>query len=228
MNKTFLFPGRAEGELKEEQLRKLSRAVEQSPASVIMTDKRGIIDYVNPKFCAVSGYTAEESCGQSMRMHKSGSMSPETYRELWNTILAGGEWRGELHNKKKNGEFYWGFASISAIKDEAGLVTHFVAVTEDITARKEAEAEREKLIGELQEALAKVKTLSGLLPICSWCKSVRDDQGYWKEVEVFVTTHSEAQFSHGICPACKAEQAGHFVQQSQQSLSLREEIQAGS
>jgi PAS domain S-box-containing protein len=162
MNKTSLLPAGAAGKQQEEQLRKLSRAVEQSPASVIITDKRGIIDYVNPKFCEVSGYTAEESCGQHMRMHKSGLMPLETYRDLWNTILVGREWRGELHNKKKNGESYWGFASISAIKDEAGLVTHFVSVTEDITGRKQAEAERERLIGELQEALAKVKTLSGL------------------------------------------------------------------
>lgn len=73
----------------------------------------------------------------------------------------------------------------------------------DITARKVAEREREKLIDELQEALAKVKTLSGLVPICSWCKKIRDDQGFWNEVEVFVQSHSDAVFSHGVCPTCQ-------------------------
>ena len=72
----------------------------------------------------------------------------------------------------------------------------------DITARKTVEAEREKLIGELQEALAKVKTLSGLVPICSWCKKIRDDQGFWAQVEVFVENHSDAVFTHGVCPDC--------------------------
>lgn len=73
----------------------------------------------------------------------------------------------------------------------------------DITARKVAEQEREKLINELQAALAKVRTLSGLVPICSWCKKIRDDRGFWNEVEVFVQSHSDAVFSHGVCPACQ-------------------------
>jgi hypothetical protein len=72
----------------------------------------------------------------------------------------------------------------------------------DITARKTAETERERLIGELQDALAKVKTLSGLVPICAWCKKIRDDRGFWNEVEVFVQSHSDATFSHGVCPDC--------------------------
>ena len=73
----------------------------------------------------------------------------------------------------------------------------------DITARKTAETEREELIGELQEALAKVKTLSGLVPICAWCKKIRDDRGFWNEVEVYVQSRSDATFSHGVCPDCR-------------------------
>jgi PAS domain S-box-containing protein len=204
---SLLWAGRSERKLKEERLRKLSRAVEQSPASVIMTDKRGIIDYVNPKFCEVTGYTPAEACGRNVCMLKSGQMPREVYRELWDTILAGNEWRGEFHNKRKSGEPYWELASISPIKDDLGQITHFVGVKEDITVRKRLEAEREGLIAELQGALAKVKTLSGLLPICAWCKRVRGDRGYWEEVESFVSTHSEAQFSRGICPTCTAS---HF------------------
>ncbi|SPE50922.1 hypothetical protein SBV1_1240025 [Verrucomicrobia bacterium] len=204
-----------------QQLRKLSRAVEQSPVSVIMTDVHGTIEYVNPKFCEASGYTAEEVCGQNPRILKSGHMPPETYHELWETILAGQEWRGEFHNIKKSGEPYWELASISAIQDEAGHVTHFVAVKEDITQRKRVEGERERLIGQLQEALAKVKVLSGLLPICAWCKQVRDDKGYWKSVESFVSMHSEAQFSHAICPTCATN---YFPEHANGLLDLRAEI----
>jgi hypothetical protein len=72
----------------------------------------------------------------------------------------------------------------------------------DTTARKAAEIERERLIEELQDALAKVKTLSGLVPICSWCKKIRDDQGFWNQVEVFLQNHSDAVFTHGVCPDC--------------------------
>ncbi len=186
----------------EEKLRQLSTAVEQSPASIVITDTAGDIEYVNPKFVQVTGYTLAEALGKNPRILKSGEKNPEAYRELWETITAGKEWRGEFHNKKKNGELYWEFASISPIRDPAGRVTHFVAVKEDITARKQTEAERDKLIHDLQEALASVKSLSGLLPICANCKKIRDDKGYWSQVENYISQHSEATFTHGICPDC--------------------------
>ena len=77
--------------------------------------------------------------------------------------------------------------------------------TTPITGPKKAEQEREKLIQELQETLQKVKTLSGLLPICAWCKKLRDDEGYWKSVEEYLGEHTRAEFTHGICPECAAE-----------------------
>jgi PAS domain S-box-containing protein len=186
----------------EEKLRQLSRAVEQSPASIVITNPAGDIEYVNPKFVQVTGYTLAEALGKNPRILKSGDKSPEAYRELWETITAGKEWRGEFHNKKKSGELYWESASISPIRDLAGRVTHYVAVKEDITARKQTEAERDKLIHDLQEALANVKSLSGLLPICASCKKIRDDKGYWSQVESYIQKHSEATFTHGICPDC--------------------------
>jgi sigma-B regulation protein RsbU (phosphoserine phosphatase) len=186
----------------EEKLRQLSRAVEQSPASIVITDCAGDIEYVNPKFINVTGYTMAEVLGKNPRILKSGETSPEAYRELWRTLTAGEEWRGEFHNKKKNGELYWESASISPIRDLTGRVTHYVAVKEDITARKQNEAERDILIHDLQDALANVKSLSGLLPICASCKKIRDDKGYWSQVESYVEKHSEATFTHGICPDC--------------------------
>ncbi|HEX3052843.1 MAG TPA: PAS domain S-box protein [Aggregatilineaceae bacterium] len=129
----------------EAELRKMSRVVEQSPSIVVITDLQGNIEYVNPKFTQLTGYTLDEVRGKNPRILKSGETPPEEYARLWKSVAAGGEWRGELHNVKKNGERYWESASMSAIKNSDGEITHYLAVKEDITARKEAEAaEREQ------------------------------------------------------------------------------------
>ncbi len=128
----------------EEALRKLSRAVEQSPVSVVITDTAGCIEYVNPWFTRVTGYTFEEACGQNPRVLKSGRMPPEIYTELWQTILSGNVWHGEFHNRKKNGELFWEVATISSITNSDGVVTHFVAIKEDITAQKLAATELQR------------------------------------------------------------------------------------
>jgi len=112
----------------EEQLRKLSLAVEQSPSSVLITDTSGTIEYINPKFCEVSGYTPEELIGQTPRIMQSGNTPQETYQELWSAIQSGREWRGEINNRKKNGELIWEHMSISPIKNKREKITHFLAV----------------------------------------------------------------------------------------------------
>jgi PAS domain S-box-containing protein len=104
-----------------------------------------------------------------------------------------------------DGRPIWVSDSARAIRDGQGSIVYYEGSVEDITARKRVEQEREALIGELQQALVQVKTLRGLLPICASCKKIRDDQGYWHQVEAYVEQHSEAEFSHGLCPAC-AEQ----------------------
>jgi PAS domain S-box-containing protein len=133
----------------EEQVRKLTRAVEQSPASVVITDTEGRIEYVNPKFTSLTGYSSDEVLGENPRILKSGEHPREFYEGLWTTILAGREWRGELHNRKKNGELFWELSSVSPVRDREGNITHFVAVKEDVTERKQLEEERERLISEL-------------------------------------------------------------------------------
>ncbi|MFZ3207464.1 MAG: PAS domain S-box protein [Geobacteraceae bacterium] len=120
----------------EEELAILSRAIEQIPVTVVITDIEGSIEYVNPKFTELTGYTATEAIGQNPRILKSGKMDQEEYRRLWKTITVGNEWHGEFLNKKKNGEFYCESASISAIKNSQGVITHFIAVKEDITESK--------------------------------------------------------------------------------------------
>lgn len=122
----------------DDQVRKMSSALEQSPATIIITNLDGVIEYVNPKFTQTSGYTLEEAIGHHTRLLKSGEMSKEGYAELWKSISSGREWRGEFHNKRKDGSLYWEFASISPLFDTNGTITNYLAVKEDITERKAA------------------------------------------------------------------------------------------
>src|SRR3989339_904664 len=121
----------------EEQVRHLSMAVEQSPITVIITNTEGNIEYVNPAFFRQTGYTPEEVIGQNPRILKSGTTPPEVYKRLWKTITSGKVWQGEFLNKKKNGEFYWGYASIFPIRNHIGAITNFIGIVEDITAHKQ-------------------------------------------------------------------------------------------
>ncbi len=120
----------------EAEVRKLSAVVEQTPASVVITDLAGTIQYVNPAFTELSGYTSAEALGQNPRVIKSGLMPAETYRELWRKLKAGETWRGDLQNRRKDGTFFWESATISPFRDSAGNITHYLAVKEDITERK--------------------------------------------------------------------------------------------
>ncbi len=123
----------------EETFRKLSKAVEQNPAAIIITDKQGIIEYVNPRFVEVTGYTSEEIIGKTSRLLRSVSHSPDEYAEIWAAILSGNEWTGEFTNQKKDGTFFREHVIVSPIKNGEGEITHFVAVKQDITEKKEAE-----------------------------------------------------------------------------------------
>ena len=150
----------------EDRVRELSLAVQQSPVSVVITDLEGRITYVNHKFSEVSGYSLAECLGQNPRILKSGESPPSTYKDLWACITGGDVWRGEFHNRKKNGDLYWEWVVISPLLDATHKITHFVGVKEDITERKHAEAEllrqrselahigRIGLLGQLASALA--------------------------------------------------------------------------
>jgi len=120
-------------------LRKLSTAVEQSPVSIIITNREGSIEYVNQKFTDVTGYAREEVIGLNPRILKSGATPPETYKTMWKTLLAGETWRGEFLNKRRDGTLYFEEAAISPMLGENAIITHFLGVKEDITSRKEAE-----------------------------------------------------------------------------------------
>ncbi len=129
----------------EEQLRKVSRAVEQSPSSIVITDLDGTIEYVNPRFEQASGYSAAEAVGKNPRLLKSGKTPDSVYRGMWELLTQGKEWRGEFQNRRKDGEIYWESASISPIRNAEGKTLHYVAVKEDVTERKNIEEELMRL-----------------------------------------------------------------------------------
>ena len=121
------------------QTKKLTTAVEQSANTIVITDIHGNIEYVNPKFTEITGYTAEEAIGKNPRVLKSGYVSKEYYTEMWKTISAGDSWNGEFKNKSKNGTIFWEQVTITPIKNELGNIINYLAVKEDITKRKNAE-----------------------------------------------------------------------------------------
>ncbi|MCF8243059.1 MAG: PAS domain S-box protein [Melioribacteraceae bacterium] len=141
----------------ERELIKLSQAVEQSPVSIMITNKEGNIEYVNPNFTLVTGYSYEEVINQNPRILKSGEQSEEFYNELWSTISKGENWTGIFHNKKKNGELFWESAIISPLKNEKGKIINYLAVKENITEKVEKEIELGKYREHLEE-LVEVRT----------------------------------------------------------------------
>lgn len=151
--------------LKEKNLQilKLSKAAEQSPATIMITDAQGIIEYVNPYFAQLTGYTPEEAIGKNPRFLKSGEHSQDFYKGLWDTITSGKLWRGEFHNKKKNGELYWELTSISPIKNLEGVITNFIAVKGDITERKQMEEQMLISRKDLEKALSDLRQTQSVL-----------------------------------------------------------------
>jgi PAS domain S-box-containing protein len=126
---------------------------------------------------------------------------PQIEKAVQEAVERGKPFDLELRLITANGNHRW-VRAMGEAREAEGKVVKLFGTFQDITLRKEAEAERERLIGELREALAEVKQLSGLLPICSSCKKIRDDKGYWTQIETYIHKHSDAQFSHGICPEC--------------------------
>ena len=120
----------------EKQLNLLKRALDQSPVTVVITNKEGNVEYANPRFIETTGYSISEIMGRNPNVLKSGEQSEEFYENLWNTILSGSNWYGEFHNRKKNGELYWESAVISPIANSNGKIAYFIAIKEDITEKK--------------------------------------------------------------------------------------------
>jgi diguanylate cyclase (GGDEF)-like protein/PAS domain S-box-containing protein len=177
--------------------RMLTAAIEQSSSSVMVTDTSGRITFVNAAFCRTTGYSLAEALGRNPRFLKSGETALEVYRDLWTSLAAGRAWRGELRNRKKNGELYWEDASISVVVDATGRTSHYLAVKDDITQRKLVEEEiarlattdpltgvanRRRFLGQLGMELDRVRRLGDpatlLMLDVDHFKSVNDTYGH--------------------------------------------------
>ncbi len=184
----------------EKKYRTILESIEEAYFEV---DIQGNYTFFNNSLAVILGYTQEEL----KRMNYRDYMPPETAKEiykLFNEIYRTGKpirkYGYEVIRKDGTQGFHELFASL--MRDVNGKPIGFRGIAHDITERKLAEVEREKLIKKLQKSLEKIKTLSGMLPICANCKKIRDDKGYWSQIESYIRDHSEAEFSHGICPEC--------------------------
>lgn len=187
-----------------ESERRFRSVVQTAKDAIILADASGNILAWNRAAQTIFGYREEEVLGQPLTM-----VMPERYRDAHRQgiarLQAGGEAHVigttvELHGLRKDGSEFPLELSIGTWQATEG--TYYSGIIRDITERKRAEEERERLIRELQEAMAEIKVLDGLLPICATCKKIRDDKGYWKQLEDYISDHSEATFTHGICADC--------------------------
>jgi PAS domain S-box-containing protein len=205
---------------------KLSRALTLQKAifnsadyGIVTTNPEGIVQTFNPAAEKMLGYPAKEVIGKATpmlwrdaqevaeRAQKLSVRLGMPVRPSFEAIAKKVQFdeidEGEWTYIRKNGTRFIASLVVTALSNETGNFTGFIGIFRDISARKNIEAEREKLIFELKEAIAQVKTLSGLIPICGWCKNVRNDKGYWSSVEQYVRARTDATFTHGICPDCQ-------------------------
>jgi len=196
----------------QDTLRKFSRVVEQTASTVVIANADGIIEYVNPRFSETSGYTAEEAIGKRPSMLKSGHTADAEYRELWQTITSGGVWRGEFHNRRKDGSLYWETAIISPIRGADGRITHYAAVKDDISTRKEIEgqfvaAQRLETVGRLAGSIA--HDFNNLLAVIAG------------NLELIQQRSNDAGIQALVRPALNAAEAGAAFNRRLLSLSGR-------
>lgn len=165
-------------------------------------DERGVFTYVSPACEKLTGFTPEQWRRHYETLHTDNQLNARAVAATEEALRTGKEQPPyEVEIFGSTGSRIWLEVSERPYV-EKGRVAGIIGVAREITGRKIAEAEREKLIGELQEALASIKTLRGFLPICASCKKIRDDKGYWNQLESYIRKHTDVQFSHGICPEC--------------------------
>jgi PAS domain S-box-containing protein len=188
---------------------RLAAIVESSDDAIIGKTLDGIVISWNRGAERIFGYTAEEVLGKPITMLFPPDRSDEEPKII--ARLQRGEHieHFETVRRRKDGEEVDVSLTISLIKDETGKIIGISKIARDISARQRAKEEMERLIRDLMDALAQVKTMKGLLPICSSCKKIRSDEGYWKSIETYIEEHSEASFTHGFCPDCVQKLYGY-------------------
>ncbi len=188
----------------EARYRRITEGLTDYQYTVLIENGRAVETKHSPACAAVTGFTAEEFAADPyLWLHMVAPEDRELIIKRVEQILNGDDILPIEHRIiRKDGILRWASDNIILYKDDSGILLSYDGVVKDITDRKLAEEERDKLIVELQEALAKVRHLSGLLPICASCKKIRNDEGFWEQVETYISEHSEALFSHAICPEC--------------------------
>ncbi len=204
----------------EEELHKHLAAMDASMDGMAIAGRNGEYIYLNDALAAIYGYDSPlELMGKTWRELYREDEVRRFEREVIPFLWERGAWRGEAVGRRKDGSAFYQELSLAAIEG-GGLVS----VVRDVSDRKTAEMEREKLIDELRDALSKIKILRGLLPMCAWCKKIRDDKGYWKKVETYITEHSDASFTHGICPDCLKKRDPELYKKIERDPELRKEL----
>jgi PAS domain S-box-containing protein len=191
------------------EIQKLSLAIKQSPVSIVITDLKANIEYANPAFLEITGYSIEEVIGKNTKILKSGKTDDVYYKDMWETITSGKEWQGEWMNKKKNGELFWESVAITPIRDESGIVTNYLAIKQDINQRKQAENEIRELNTNLELKISErtaelAETNQNLLHEIDERKFVED--ALWaKSVEL------ENFFNVALDLLCISDNQGRFI-----------------
>ena len=202
---------RRERSLALEKLAYLAAIVDSAEEAIIGQNQDDIITTWNTGATRLYGHAAEEAIGQSALLIVPPSLHQDA-RERWQKVRRAEVVEPvETTRMRKDGALVNVCLTLSAIRDSEGRILGASSIAYDITERKKIEAERTDLIAHLNETLSKVKTLSGLLPICASCKKIRDDHGYWQKLETFVREHSGAEFSHSICPDCMRQLYPQFA-----------------
>jgi len=176
-------------------------AINSTVGGLIITDTNGFIRFVNPSFCKMFDYSPTNIIDKNAA-ELFYTKEVRTFSDVISIIDISKDDTEEFVVKSKDGTTFTVEVSASNVTSVKGELVGRVASFVNITKRKEVEADREKLIQKLQDALDKIKVLRGIIPICASCKKIRDDKGYWNQLESYIREHSEAEFSHGICPDC--------------------------
>lgn len=229
------FRRHAEDQLKQTLL--LQNAILNSADyGIVATNMEGVVQTFNRAAQRLLGYSAEEVIGKETPMlwrdpaeisQRAEALSEElgepikpTFETVIKKIQLESVDEGEWTFIRKDGSRFPCLLVVTSLGKEGDGLSGFIGIFRDISERKKHEQEREQLIAQLKSALAEVKSLSGLIPICAWCKNVRSDSGYWETVEQYVRHHSNADFSHGVCPTCAARFKDEIVRANQKADAL--------
>lgn len=172
-------------------LKKLMLAVEQTTVGMVICNRDGIIEFANPAMTAMTGYAMSELVGQPPRIYRSPETSPEVHRDMWALLNAGEPWRGELLNRRKNGEAFWIRLSITPVRDESGAITHFVGINEDITERRQADQRQKLLIDELNHRVKNTLAVAQAIA-AQTLRTAETPQAFCKEFEGRLLSLSQA------------------------------------